>query len=127
MMPTTSKALHGSYMMGHCWWRGNLSYPGTTSGAPCWWAPSSTFTGATMMWPTVHCICHASARPPAFQSTAPHFPSSLDGIKNRKAQNGSHSPECGNRTPPSNWTQPYSRVVKPQPIRGFPAIELMMF
>ena len=46
-------------------------------------------------------ICHASARPPAFQSTAPHFPSSLDGIRNRKALNGSHSSECGNRTPPS--------------------------
>ena len=25
-----------------------------------------------------YCICHASARPPAFQSTTPHFPSSLD-------------------------------------------------
>ena len=46
-------------------------------------------------------ICHASARPPAFQSTAPHFPSSLDGIRNHKAQNGSRSSECGNQTPPS--------------------------
>ena len=27
-------------------------------------------------------ICHASARPPASQSTAPHFPSSLDGMRN---------------------------------------------
>ena len=27
-------------------------------------------------------ICHASARPPASQSTAPHFPSSLDRIRN---------------------------------------------
>ena len=27
-------------------------------------------------------ICRASARPPASQSTAPHFPSSLDGIRN---------------------------------------------
>ena len=46
-------------------------------------------------------ICHASARPPAFQSTAPHFPSSLDGIRNHKAQNGSHSSECSNQTLPS--------------------------
>ena len=33
-------------------------------------------------------IYHASARPPASQSTAPHFPSSLDGMRNRKAQTG---------------------------------------
>ena len=30
-------------------------------------------------------ICHASARPPASQSTVPHFPSSLDGMRNQKA------------------------------------------
>ena len=42
-------------MTGHCWWGGDLSYPGTTSGALCWRAPSSTSTGAAMMWPTVHC------------------------------------------------------------------------
>ena len=33
-------------------------------------------------------ICHASARPPASQSTAPHFPSSLDRIRNQKARTG---------------------------------------
>ena len=43
---------------------------------------------------TVCCICRASARPPAFQSTVPHFPSSLDGIRNRKALNRSHSSKC---------------------------------
>ena len=50
---------------------------------------------------TVCCICRASARLPAFQSTAPHFPSSLDGMRNRKAQNRSHSSECSNQTPTS--------------------------
>ena len=49
----TSNASHGRYMMGHCWLGGNLSYPGTASGAPCWWAPSSTFTGAVMMQLTI--------------------------------------------------------------------------
>ena len=43
----------------------------------------------------------ASARPPAFPSTMPHIPSSLDGTRNRKALNRSCSLECGNRTPPS--------------------------
>ena len=56
MMPTTSNASGGWYMMRHCWWGGDLSYLGTASGAPCWWAPSSTSTGITMMWPTVHLI-----------------------------------------------------------------------
>ena len=46
-------------------------------------------------------ICHASARPPAFSSTMPRIPSSLDGIRNRKALKGSCSLECGNRTLPS--------------------------
>ena len=41
-------------------------------------------------------ICHASARPPAFPSTTPHIPSSLDGIRNRKALNGTCSLEYGN-------------------------------
>ena len=30
-------------------------------------------------------ICRASARLPASQSTVPHFPSSLDGMRNQKA------------------------------------------
>ena len=50
---------------------------------------------------TVCCICHASARPPASQSTAPHFPSSLDGIRNRKGSKRSHPSELINQTPPS--------------------------
>ena len=54
-MPTTSNALCGQFIMGHCWWGGDLSYLGTASGAPYWWTPSSTFTGATMMWPIA---CH---------------------------------------------------------------------
>ena len=32
-------------------------------------------------------ICHASARPPAFLSTTPHIPSSLEGMRSRKALN----------------------------------------
>ena len=32
---------------------------------------------ALFVWPPS--ICHASARPPASQSTAPHFPSSMEG------------------------------------------------
>ena len=40
-------------------------------------------------------------RLPAFQSAVPHFPSSLDGIRNRKALNGSRLSECSNQTPPS--------------------------
>ena len=55
-MSATSNTSRGLYMMGHCWWGGHLSYPGTASGAPCWWAPSSTSTGAAMMRPTVHHI-----------------------------------------------------------------------
>ena len=45
--------------------------------------------------------CHASARPPASQSTAPHFPSSLDGIRTRKGLKRSHPLELINQTPPS--------------------------
>ena len=34
------------------------------------------------------CICRASARPPAFLPTTPHFPSSLEGMWSCKAPNG---------------------------------------
>ena len=47
------------------------------------------------------CICRASARPPASQSTAPHFPCSLDGIRNQKGSKRPHPSELINRTPPS--------------------------
>ena len=77
--------------------------------------------------PTREGICHASARPPASQSTVPHFPSSLDRMRNHRARTGSHPLECSNQTPPSKLdTAPFSRA-KPQPIRGFPAIEPMTF
>ena len=33
-------------------------------------------------------ICCASARPPASQSTVPHFPSSFDRMRNQKARTG---------------------------------------
>ena len=46
-------------------------------------------------------ICHASARPPASQSTAPHFPSSLDGIRNQKGSKWSCPLELINQTPTS--------------------------
>ena len=41
-------------------------------------------------------IRHASARPPAFLSTMPHIPSSLEGMRSRKALNGYHSLNVGN-------------------------------
>ena len=47
------------------------------------------------------CICRASARPPASQSTVPHFPSSLDGIRNRKGSKWSRLSELINQTLPS--------------------------
>ena len=46
----------GWFMMGHCWWGGDLSYLGTASGVPCWWASTGIFTRAMMMWPTALCI-----------------------------------------------------------------------
>ena len=52
-------------------------------------------------------ICHASARPPAFQSTAPHFPSSLDGMRNRKAQTGFIHQSVVIEHHPLNRTQPH--------------------
>ena len=50
-------------------------------------------------------ICHASARPPASQSTTPHFPSSLDGIRNRKAQTGLVHQSSLIELHPQNWTR----------------------
>ena len=42
------------------------------------------------------CICCASARLPAFLSTTPHIPSSLEGTRSRKALNGYHSLNVAN-------------------------------
>ena len=72
-------------------------------------------------------ICRASSRPPASQSTVPHFPSSLDRMRNRKGSNGSRPSEFGNRTPPSKSDTAPFWCAKPQPIRGFPTIEPMTF
>ena len=47
------------------------------------------------------CICHASARPIASQSTVPHFPSSMDGARNRIGSKRPHPRELDNRTPPT--------------------------
>ena len=44
-------------------------------------------------------ICRASARPPASQSTAPHFPSSMDGVRNRKGSKQPRPSKLDNRTP----------------------------
>ena len=38
--------------------------------------------------PSPYCICRASARLPAFLSTTPRIPSSLEGTRSRKALNG---------------------------------------
>ena len=46
-------------------------------------------------------ICRASVRPPASQSTVPHFPSSMDGVRNRKGSKRPHPSELDNRTPPA--------------------------
>ena len=73
------------------------------------------------------CLCHASARLPASQSTAPHFPFSLDGIRNRKAQTGLIHQSSLIELHPQNRTQPNFWCVKPQPIRGFPTIEPITF
>ena len=73
-----------------------------TSAQVSWCKSSVTINGKTHPLPTTkEYICRASARPPAFQSTVPHIPSSLDGIRNHKALNGSCSSECGNQTLPS--------------------------
>ena len=73
------------------------------------------------------CICRAYARPPASQSTAPHFPSSLDGIRNRKGLKRPCLLELVNQTPPSKSDMAQIWREMPQPIRGFPAIEPITF
>ena len=74
-------------------------------------------------------ICHASARPPAFLSTTPHIPSSLEGTRSHKALNGYHlcSQSMVIEHCPLNQTPPSCHVAKSQPIRGFPAIESRTF
>ena len=52
-------------------------------------------------------ICRASARPPASQSTVPHFPSSLDGMRNRKARMGLVRRSVIIELHPQNRTQPH--------------------
>ena len=42
-------------------------------------------------------MCHASARPPAFLSTMPHFPSSLEGMWSCKALRWSRKAPNGYR------------------------------
>ena len=45
--------------------------------------------------------CRASARPPASWSTAPHFPSSMDGVRNQNRSKRPRPSELDNRTPPT--------------------------
>ena len=52
-------------------------------------------------------IYRASARPPASQSTAPHFPSSLDGMRNQKARTGLVRQSAVIELHPLNWTWPH--------------------
>ena len=49
-----------------------------------------------LIWPSHPDICHASARPPAFLSTMPHIPSSLEGMRSHKALNGYRSLNVAN-------------------------------
>ena len=44
-----------------------------------------------------------------------------------KGSNGSRPSECNNRTPPSKSDTAPFWCAKPQPIRGFPTIEPVMF
>ena len=46
-------------------------------------------------------MCRASARPPASQSTVPHFPSSIDGARTRKGSKRPRPSELDNQTPPA--------------------------
>ena len=52
-----------------------------------------TFIARIYMY-TLLCICRASERLPASQSTAPHFPSSMDGVRNRKRLKAASSVEA---------------------------------
>ena len=50
-------------------------------------------------WEFGYYICHASARPPASQSTVPHFPSSIDGARNQIGSKRPRPLELNNQTP----------------------------
>ena len=69
-------------------------------------------------------ICHASARPPAFLPTTPHFPFSLEGMWSHKAPSGYRLLNGANGL---GQNLDSSRGFWPQPIRGLPAIEPGMF
>ena len=68
------------------------------------------------------CICHASARPPASQSTVPHFPSSLDGMRNRKARTGLVCWSLVIELHPLNRTQPHFGVQSLSQSEAFPPL-----
>ena len=76
-------------------------------------------SGHTFELGNVH-ICHASARPPVSQSTAPHFPSSLDGMRNQKAQTGLVHWSSIIKLHPLNWTRPHFVVQSLSQSEAFP-------
>ena len=51
-------------------------------------------------------ICLASTRPPAFSVNCASLPSSLDGIRNRKARTGLVCQSSLIKLHPQNWTWP---------------------
>ena len=68
------------------------------------------------------CICHASARSSASQSTAPHFPSSLDGMRNRKARTGLIRWSAIIELHPQNWTRPHFGMQSLSQSEAFPPL-----
>ena len=67
-------------------------------------------------------ICHASARPPASQSTAPHFPSGLDGMRNRKARTGLVHQSLVIKLHPLNQTRPHFGMQSLSQSEAFPPL-----
>ena len=67
-------------------------------------------------------ICHASARPPAFQSTAPHFSFSLDGMRNRKARTGLVHRSVVIKLHPLNRTWPHFHAQSLSQSEAFPPL-----
>ena len=100
MVGKTSKCFHGTERSHH---------PGTHSAVP----------GHNK---TLHCICCASARLPASRSTAAHFPSSLDGMRNQKAQTGLVHRSSVIEFHPLNWTWPHFGVQSLSQSEAFPPL-----
>ena len=69
-------------------------------------------------------ICCASARPSASQSTAPHFPSSLDGMRNQKARTGLIHQGAIIELYPLNQARPHFHMQSLSQSEAFPPLSL---